>query len=240
MSSSMRRHIRKAALTVATLAALATQLPTHAADFEVAPRFRDFYTHHQGIRVLGHPLSFELPVQSWPSQYFEKGRIEDHSRETTNTAWRFMYGRLTAEMMDKYPGAAVNNTNWTYRALRLQNPKMNAAPAFQNGVQIQPDGRVFIPYDAKLQAAPGYYVPANFWIYINRPDLFPGGWMHDVGLPLTDAVQATTVKNGETRTIVLQAFERTVLTYDPKNPQEWQVERGNIGADITTFPGGTK
>jgi hypothetical protein len=55
--------------------------------------------------------------------------------------------------------------------------------------------------------------------------------MHDLGLPMTDAFQATTVKNGEGRTISIQAFERTVLTYDPQNPPAWQVERGNIGAD---------
>jgi hypothetical protein len=66
---------------------------------------------------------------------------------------------------------------------------------------------------------------------MNRTDLFPGGWLHDIGLPMTDAFQATAIKNGERRTISVQAFERTVLTFDPLNPPTWQVERGNIGAD---------
>jgi hypothetical protein len=48
---------------------------------------------------------------------------------------------------------------------------------------------------------------------------------------LTDAFVADTVKQGQPRQIMLQAFERAVLTYDPLNPPAWQVERGNIGAD---------
>lgn len=99
-----------------------------------------------------------------------------------------------------------------------------------------PDGSVFVPYDAQLQAAPGFYVPPMFWSYINRKDLFPGGWHHDVGIPMTDVISVETVKNGQKRTIQMQAFERTVLTYDSQNPQEWQIERGNIGADLVALP----
>jgi sporulation and spore germination protein len=89
----------------------------------------------------------------------------------------------------------------------------------------------FIPYDPYLRPEPGYIVPLYFWSYLNRADLFPGGWLHDIGLPMTDAFQTTAVKNGTRRAITIQAFERTVLTFDPLNPSSWQVERGNIGAD---------
>jgi hypothetical protein len=54
---------------------------------------------------------------------------------------------------------------------------------------------------------------------------------------MTGAFAAGVRKYGEDRAIVVQAFERTVLTYDPKNPAEWQVERGNIGVDaLRTLP----
>jgi hypothetical protein len=59
-------------------------------------------------------------------------------------------------------------------------------------------------------------VPGYFWNYVSRNDLFPGGWLHDIGLPLTEAINIKANKNGEQRDIVLQAFERTVLTYDAK------------------------
>jgi hypothetical protein len=89
----------------------------------------------------------------------------------------------------------------------------------------------FVPYDPLLRPAPGYYVPLFFWSYMNRHDLFPGGWLHNIGLPMTTAFQVQTEKSGERRDIIMQAFERTILTFDPHNPLSWQVERANIGAD---------
>lgn len=50
---------------------------------------------------------------------------------------------------------------------------------------------------------------------------------------------AETTRNGERRDIVMQAFERTVLTYDQLNPRDWQVERGNIGTDHVAALGQT-
>ncbi len=88
-----------------------------------------------------------------------------------------------------------------------------------------------MPLDSWLRPAPGYAVPTYFWAYITRSDLFPGGWLHDVGLPLTPVLTAQVTKQGVTRTVQIQAFERAVLSYDPLNPAEWQVERANIGAD---------
>jgi hypothetical protein len=94
------------------------------------------------------------------------------------------------------------------------------------------EGGVFVPVDPLLRRAPGHVIPFRFWNYINRNDLFPGGWLHDIGLPLTAALHATVWKQGERRSITYQAFERTVLTDDPLNPVDWQIERGNIGTDL--------
>lgn len=108
-----------------------------------------------------------------------------------------------------------------------------------SGISTNADGSVFVPYDAQLQRESGHNVPDVFWSYINRSGLFPSGWLHDIGLPMTEAVEAI-VDKGEAkgRRITMQAFQRTVLTYDPLNPTEWQVERANIGADyLKAFPG---
>lgn len=48
---------------------------------------------------------------------------------------------------------------------------------------------------------------------------------------MTAAFVADTVKDGKPRRIMMQAFERTILTCDPLNPLVWQIERGNLGAD---------
>jgi hypothetical protein len=173
-----------------------------------------------------------LKVDNRDAQYFEKGRIEDHSRDTNNPDWKFMYGRLTAEMMTQKPNSAVNATDLLYSHLQHLHTEKQPAPGGKAGVQQMSNGTVFVPYNATLQAAPGFYVSGKFWNYINRKDLFPGGWLHDIGLPMSGVVEAKTVKNGQVRLIELQAFERTVLTFDPLNPKDWQVERGNIGADM--------
>ena len=204
----------------------------------IAEPFRAYYHEHQGIRVLGKPLTGLVEVDGYPAQYFEKGRIEDHRREASDPNWAFMYGRLTAELIEQMPEQSVNATSTTYSDLKsAADPRYRQAPPpnFTGGTIPVRNG-VFVPYDAQLQPAPGYVVPLYFWSYINQPSLFPGGWLHDIGLPMTEAFLVETVKQGEQRQIMTQAFERTILTYDPKNPPEWQVERGNIGIDLVGAP----
>lgn len=96
---------------------------------------------------------------------------------------------------------------------------------------------MFVPFDSQLRRARGYVVAPYFWAYINRPELFPAGWLHDIGLPMTGVFTAKVTRSGEVRTIFVQAFERAVLTYDMRNPAGWQVEKGNIGSDaLRTLP----
>jgi hypothetical protein len=211
-------------------------LPVHM----VAQRFQGYYNQYDGLRVLGNPVTDSLYVYSYPAQYFEKGRIEDHRGESPNPDWAFAYGLLTADLMESAPDMTVSTTNLTYADLdTAHNPgSRQAAPrGFIQGT-TPADGGTFVPYDPYLASAPGYLVPAIFWDYINRADLFPGGWFHDVGLPMTGPLGASVQKNGQTRDITIQAFERAVLSYDPQNPPDFQVERGNIGADAATTIGG--
>jgi hypothetical protein len=226
-------------LAVAALVLLL--VPTQAAQVgpPVAEPFRDYYAQHQGIRVLGYPLTDLVEVDGYTAQYFEKGRIEDHRATEPNPNWQFTYGRLTAELLERDPQGSVTGTSITYDELQDAAAWRNrhAPPAGFRGGTTPMRGGTFVPYDPFLRPAPGSIVPSTFWRYINRTDLFPGGWLHDIGLPMTDAFMVSTYKYGEWRDILIQGFERTVLTYDPKNPASWQVERGNIGADaLRTLP----
>ena len=49
------------------------------------------------------------------------------------------------------------------------------------------------------------------------------------GFPITEAYWSTVQLDGEPREVLVQAFERRVLTYTPDNPPGWQVEAGNVG-----------
>ena len=230
---SKRTGHRGAALLISLLILVSLPTSETQAQSQVADRFRDYFRRHDGMRVLGSPLTGLVVTDDYPAQYFEKGRLEDHRADGGGAAWQFLYGRLTAELMARAPDLAVNATNMRYADLRraaAPDRRHRPPPGFTSGTQAEATG-VFVPYDPQLGAAPGFVVPLYFWSYINRPELFPGGWLHDVGLPMTDAYLVETTKRGRPRQVMLQAFERTVLTYDPRNPPAWQVERGNIGTD---------
>ncbi|HUZ84851.1 MAG TPA: hypothetical protein VMU66_09155, partial [Gaiellales bacterium] len=58
--------------------------------------------------------------------------------------------------------------------------------------------------------------------------LFPNPF-YATGYPLTEAYWTTVLVGGVSRQVLVQVFERRVLTYTPTNPSGWQVESGNVG-----------
>jgi hypothetical protein len=208
----------------------------------VAPEFEQFYVERQGLRVLGNTLGALRREAGAAVQYFEKGRLEEHPDEP-NPAWRFQYGLLVDELAASKAGIPVGGdassvTYATVYLLALPDVRAAAPAGFSGGTLALPDGSVFVPYSAELQPGPGHIVPANFWAYINDASLFPGGWLHDVGLPIGPPVEAVVDKGPEKgRRILLQPFQRTILTYDPLNPPEYAIERANVGTDYArAFP----
>jgi hypothetical protein len=126
----------------------------------------------------------------------------------------------------------------TYQTLAgLQSQRVPPPRGFRQGVLPLATG-TFIPASAHLRAVPGYIVPSYFWRYMTDARDAPDGWFRDFGLPLSKAVTATVTKGQlGPRTVVIQAFQNAILTYDAKNPQPWQVERANEGRDYAaTFP----
>ena len=206
----------------------------------IAP-FAAHYADHDGLRLLGTGISLETASGGHTSQYFEKGRLEDHAGESADPNWQLMYGLLVDELQtDRAPLPVGGDVSaLTYAGLNdLAAPGLRVPPPAGyggSGTQQLADGSVFVPFTADLSEAPGQQVPEFFWQYINRADLFPGGWVHDVGLPITAAQQVPVTKylpdGPAQRTIWVQAFQRTVLTQDPENPPDWQVERANVGTD---------
>ena len=78
----------------------------------------------------------------------------------------------------------------------------------------------------------------------NIPDVFvrwiqdqPYAWEYVVGHPLTEAFWVDTMVNGAQRRVLVQAFERRILTHDPANPPGWQTESGNAGLHYRVWRG---
>ena len=222
--------------------------------FPVDPLFAPYYALVDGPRTMGQAISPRLTVNGVAAQYFEKARLEDQraNNRTGNPAYDFEYGLLVDEMkaVNSLRPVGGDRSNVTYATINQQSAASLRVPVpagFQNGsVFSNPDGSTFIPFTADLTAAPGHNVPGFFWQYINQPDLFPGGWLHDIGLPITPLMNAIVDKGriiGSTVTmftnvpIQLQAYQRTILTYDPANPEGYLVERANTGTDyFFVFP----
>jgi len=91
-----------------------------------------------------------------------------------------------------------------------------------------------------FEQATGHNVPRVFMDYLNstgpvrsgvkdanKPILDP--WVFAMGLPISDAYWARVKIQGTLQDVLIQAFERRVLTYVPTLPPQWQVQMGNIG-----------
>src|SRR4051794_14147351 len=93
----------------------------------------------------------------------------------------------------------------------------------------------------------GYYEPATqynvvraFWDFLHSTDIvYEGGqtklrllsdpWFYATGLPISEAYWAKVRIGGQPRDVLIEAFQRRVLTYVPDNPAGWRVQMGNIG-----------
>jgi len=77
-------------------------------------------------------------------------------------------------------------------------------------------------YDSNL----GHNIPDVFW---NWMQTLPADWQTLLGLPITEPYWTQTRVGGTLTFVLMQAFERRVLTYTPDNAPAWQVEMGNVG-----------
>ncbi len=129
-------------------------------------------------------------------------------------------------------------------------PYVRAQPRYGPGdavaERLTPQGRVPAPEFANLaatrivQVVNGYGVPRAFWEFltgsgtayrdgrfVQATPLFD--WLYIAGYPIADAFWVRVPVAGVPRDVMVQPFERRVLTYNPANPSRFQVEMGNVG-----------
>jgi hypothetical protein len=83
----------------------------------------------------------------------------------------------------------------------------------------------------------GHNVPQVFWDFLHARGPINDGrendvlvdWVFAMGYPVTEPFWTTVKVGGVERDVLVQAFQRRVLTYTPSNPDGWQVEMGNVG-----------
>ncbi|MCX2726960.1 transglycosylase SLT domain-containing protein [Thermomicrobium sp. 4228-Ro] len=80
----------------------------------------------------------------------------------------------------------------------------------------------------------GHNIPGIFWQWFQAQPL---PWLVLTGRPISEPYWVRTRVEGQERLVLVQAFERRVLTYDPQNPDGWRVEWGNAGLHYRVWRG---
>lgn len=100
----------------------------------------------------------------------------------------------------------------------------------------------YIYFDPNLK----HNIPDVFWNFMNQKGtIYQNGqlsdqqpvlgdnatmpWLDATGLPISEAYWAKVTLAGQPKDVLIQVFERRVLTYTPSNPPAFQVEMGNVG-----------
>jgi hypothetical protein len=86
----------------------------------------------------------------------------------------------------------------------------------------------------------GHNIPGVFWDFLNQqgpvvqngqvvqaPLITP--WFYASGLPISEPYWASVRVGGTVKDVLIQAYERRVLTYTPTNDEPFRVEMGNVG-----------
>ncbi|RIK38528.1 MAG: hypothetical protein DCC58_16540 [Chloroflexi bacterium] len=87
---------------------------------------------------------------------------------------------------------------------------------------------------ASYQDATGHNIPNVFWTWMNDPanGFRPQegvDWLFVLGYPISEPFWIDSTVGGQVKRVLVQLYERRVLTYTASNPQQYRVEFGNIG-----------
>jgi len=85
----------------------------------------------------------------------------------------------------------------------------------------------------------GHNIADVFWSFMNQKGpVYVNGryindtvvdWLFAMGYPVTEPYWIKIRVSGQDRWVLMQAFQRRILTYSPWNARGWKVEMGNVG-----------
>jgi hypothetical protein len=208
-----------------------------ARDGQSEPYVEGTYNGQSGMRLV---------------QYFDKARME----LTNPTTGVVTNGLLTVEL--KSGQLQLGNDSFQQRApaaIGIAGDPGAAGPTYASLAQLpektpQASGSVSLSYTVATNmfatTTPSTDPAATFGAYISDPggrfgqnvpqgfvdflNRIPGGYLPAMGYPISPAFAASVQVAGKANVpVIIQAFQRKVLTYTPSNPQAFKVEFGNIG-----------
>jgi hypothetical protein len=115
-------------------------------------------------------------------------------------------------------------------------PLPGPVPTAGGGPSVLDDPRAAV---AQYVPETGHNVARAFWEFMRqRGPVYVNGryvvdqvfdWVYVLGYPITEPYWTGIRISGRDYLVLIQAFERRVLTYNPANPPGWEVEMGNVG-----------
>jgi LPXTG-site transpeptidase (sortase) family protein len=97
--------------------------------------------------------------------------------------------------------------------------------------------------------ATGHNVPDIFWSYLLAQGPYLDGrtlkrgplmnWVYTLGYPISEPYWVRAKVGTAERDVLVQAFERRILSFTPANSPAWQVEMGNVGRHYYDWRYGT-
>jgi hypothetical protein len=137
-------------------------------------------------------------------------------------------------------------TNLTAWAADRTGQKVTATLARDGTVGDDPTKAAYAGTEiAYYEPVTGHNVPAVLWAMMNQRGLiYVNGryqtglvvdWLFAMGYPISEAYWTRCTVAGVEQDVLVQLFERRVLTYTPANPTGWQVEMGNVGRHYYTW-----
>ncbi len=93
----------------------------------------------------------------------------------------------------------------------------------------------FMNSSGQIEQVQSYDASTRSWRYvITDGNLFSNPY-YATGFPLTEPYWTHVLVGGVSKLVLVQVFERRVLTYTPSNPDGWKVEAGNVGQHYFTW-----
>jgi hypothetical protein len=191
-------------------------------------------------------------------EYYDKSRMEITQPGSNQQRWFVTNGLLVKELVSgklQVGDAAFEDHEPSSAAIAGDPDPNNPAPGYRafsavvslNGDQraasrVGADSTATIDQSGQIGDNPalarpetrittyepnlGHNIPGVFWRYMTA---LPDDWVFAFGYPISEPFWTIARVGGKDKTVLVQLFERRVLTYTPDNPRGFEVEMGNVG-----------
>ncbi|NTU84608.1 MAG: TolB family protein [Chloroflexales bacterium] len=134
--------------------------------------------------------------------------------------------------------AGVATLDNGYRDPQRLGQRVEAAIDRGGNISVRPDLALPETEIVQFNSVTGHNIPRVFWEFLGQQGPILDGrvtngpvvdWLFAMGLPITDAYWTRARVGASEQDVLVQLFERRVLTYVPSNPAGYKVEMGNVG-----------